>query len=367
MRVLHVFAELKYSGAEIMYVAAAKSFQARGCELYAVNTLYKLGDYAPVFEKAGFKVYHWPYVNPNFFEKQKYYRNVIAFVKENKIDVIHVHRPDLKLGMAFCAWSCSIKSIWTIHNVFPTRWFSYPYHLWLRWCSKIVFHQIHQSISDSVYEREKYFFHNNTVLIYNWYNKEKIYPDIHNEKYELRKKLGLSSNSLVIISIGGCSGIKRHCDILYAIKELKSSYTNVSYLHLGEGNATKSEMELASALEISDNVRFLGNQDDVRNFLISSDIYVMTSKFEGISLTTIEAMACGIPCILYDVPGLRDFNINQECAMLIKEDPKELADSIVKLSENTAKRNSLTNSAIQFVKSNYDTELNSMKIYGLYT
>lgn len=68
------------------------------------------------------------------------------------------------------------------------------------------------------------------------------------------------------------------------------------------------EIELAAGLGVRNNVRFCGNRKEVRMFLVAADIYVMTSKYEGISITTIEAMACGVPAILYDVAGLCDFN-----------------------------------------------------------
>lgn len=57
----------------------------------------------------------------------------------------------------------------------------------------------------------------------------------------------------------------------------------------------------------------------------------MPSKHEGIPITTIEAMACLTPSILYNVPGLRDFNKNKECSKVIEEDYNALAKTIVEL------------------------------------
>lgn len=61
MKVIHYLHELKFSGAEIMYVDAAPVFQKLGCELSVVNTANHLGEYASFFEKAGYKVFHRPY------------------------------------------------------------------------------------------------------------------------------------------------------------------------------------------------------------------------------------------------------------------------------------------------------------------
>ncbi len=57
MKVLHILNELKFSGAEIMYVDAAPIFQRLGCDLSIVNTSKHLGVYTPFFEKAGYKVF----------------------------------------------------------------------------------------------------------------------------------------------------------------------------------------------------------------------------------------------------------------------------------------------------------------------
>lgn len=64
MKVIHFLYELKFSGAEIMYVDAAPIFQKFGCELTVVNTAPQLGEYASSFvsiiSKAHFK--HWLHV-----------------------------------------------------------------------------------------------------------------------------------------------------------------------------------------------------------------------------------------------------------------------------------------------------------------
>ena len=91
-----------------------------------------------------------------------------------------------------------------------------------------------------------------------------------------------------------------------------------------------------------------GNQKEVRKFLIVSDVYLMTSHYEGISLTTIEALACKIPAILYDVPGLRDFNKEQLCSLLIPEQATEIVKAIKKLRTNSGEKEMI-------IKNGYET------------
>lgn len=365
MKVIHYLYELKFSGAEIMYVDAAPIFQKLGCDLSVVNTASKLGEYSSHFEKAGYKVLFRPYPK-GYLKRWKYYIDTIKFLKKEKYDVVHIHSSALKWGISYCAWIAGCKSVYTFHNVFRSHWYSYPWHWWLRWSAKHIFGCTFQTISDSVYENEKNYYHNNTIKIYNWYGCARFYPAIPNEKYKVRESLNIPKDSLVIISIGGCSPIKRHTDIIKSLPEIIKVFPNMIYLHLGEGVSLNEEKSLVKELNLENNVRFCGNQSDVRKYLIASDIYVMSSKHEGISITTIEAMGTMIPSILYNVPGLRDFNKEKECSELIMEDYHILAKTIIELYRNKERQKYLIHNAKKFVDQNFYMEINVKRIFELY-
>ena len=191
-------------------------------------------------------------------------------------------------------------------------------------------------------------------------------PHRLSEKREKREQLGITDDSIVLISVGGCSHVKRHEDIIKILPELISEYPNTVYLHLGEGATTEQEKNLAKKLNVENNIRFLGNQKNVRDFLIASDFYLMTSRFEGISITTIEALACKVPAILYNVDGLRDFNSEMQCTILVNENPKELLEAIKSLISDDALRNTITDNGFKFVTSKFYLPTNVRQIYELY-
>lgn len=368
MKVLHIFHELKFSGAEIMYVDAAPLFRKKGCSLTAMATAKELGNYASNFKKNGYSILHMPIPPLNkYLSRIYYYKNIIALFNLNKYDTIHIHSLTAMWGFALCAWLCKIKSVYTFHNVFPTSFYSYPYHLLLRFSAKYIFNCCFQTISDSVFENEKKLYLNNTIKIYNWYNDNRFYPCIDdNEKYKFREELNIEKSALVLISIGGCSGIKRHSDILKALPFILDKIPNTIYLHLGKGETECEEKKLAKSLGISESVIFCNNQQDVRKYLISSDIYLMTSKFEGIPITTIEAMACGIPTILYDVPGLRDFNNELNSSILIKEDIRLLSKCILTLVDDKILKRTIVNNAFITVEKKFRLKVNANQIFNIY-
>jgi glycosyltransferase involved in cell wall biosynthesis len=367
MKILHVLHELKYSGAEIMYCDAAPLFQEKGYELTAMATAKEVGEYALNLENAGYSIMHYE-LPPlkNIFNRILYYYSIIKLLNNKKFEVVHIHSSKAMWGFALCSRIVKIKSVYTYHNVFPSNFYSYPYHVFLRWSAKHLLNCSFQTISDSVYDHEKNFYFNKTTKIYNWYSNKRYFPGTVEEKNSVRKELGININTLVLISVGGCSDVKRHSDILKALPIILEKRPDTVYLHLGKGISEFDEIKLSKSLGINENVIFCNNQKDVRKFLTASDIYIMPSKFEGISITTIEAMACGIPSILYDVPGLRDFNKNGENSILIPEDYQLLARNVLSLIVDIKKANTISSNALTFVNNQFDMKTNVENIFKIY-
>lgn len=368
MKILHIFYELKFSGAEIMYVDAAPLFLDRGCELTVMATASNLGEYAPYFRQAGYEVVHYPYPRGwNLWKRIRYYRRLIHFLERGNFDVVHIHVNAFMWTLAFCAWLAGKRPVYTFHNVYPSHYYSYLYHVLQRWSAKNIFGCKFQSISDSVYGHELTYYHNKTKKVYNWYGANRFLPPHDGERNRIREELDIPMDALVLISIGGCSEVKRHSEIIKALPYIIKDKPSVIYLHLGEGHTETEEKELAAELEVDTYIRFYGNQTDVRKFLVASDIYLMTSKFEGISITTIEAMACGIPAILYDVAGLRDFNKTGDNSCLIPEDHRVLAEKVIELYSTPEVSDRLCASARELVDNTYHMEKNIPEIFNLYT
>jgi len=367
MKVLHLFNEINYSGAELMYANAALIFQTNRVEMLAISTGINRGNFAEVFEQKNIKTYHWPINSQanSLFKKIKYYTKFYKFIKEQKIDVLHIHRNDLYIA-AYCSWLAGIRTIKTMHNVFKNRIITYPHGFIQRLIARKLLKVTFQTIGQSVYENELNYYHNPSVRINNWFDPNRFYPiKSDNEKQELRQKLNIKSDAFIIISVGGCSEIKNHSDIIHALAQLEKK-SDCLYLHLGTGKIEENEKNLALELGIQNRIQFLGNQNKVRDFLIASDVYIMTSKFEGLSIAGIEAMACGLPSILYNSPGLRDLINKDDNGFLIEPDYQILAEKIIEFQKNPELNRKKGQSAVEFVNKYFSMESNVLKIIKLY-
>jgi glycosyltransferase involved in cell wall biosynthesis len=366
MRIIHIFYELKYSGAEIMYVEAAPIFQDKGCELIAIATAKNIGEFAPFFENVGYEVIHLKI--PDLFMRPiqfiRYFIDFYFFLLKEKADVVHIHVHRRYWWYALCSKVAGVRVIRTVHNIFvPSRkvyWIKYWFE---RWTARNFFGVVFQSIGDSV-QRNELKYSNKSIKVYNWHSPS-FYPAIEDEKYVIRKRLKIDSDQFVIISVGGCSKIKNHHDIIRSMAVFPKEM-NILYIHLGSGKTEQEELNLAKELNVLDRIRFEGNKNNVRDYLISSDVFVMSSDFEGLGNSTIEAMACGIPVIVYSNPGVYDVVQNEQTGFVVSPEFHSISETVTYLSLNNSKAIEIGQNAIRHSKENFSMSKNASKIFDLY-
>lgn len=364
-RVLHILYELKYSGAEIMLANAAKLMSKQGIEQFAFSTGPNMGEFEEVFTRHEIRCFHKPIqYGYNPLKLWRYCRDTLRFINEHKIDVLHIHRADLYL-LTFLAWWANIRCIKTQHNTFRNRWFTHPYAIMQRWIARRLFRTVFHTIGESVESNERNYYRNPSVRINNWYDDAKFYPATDQERLQARAALSLDPQAFVLVSTGGCSHVKNHHDIFRALSLLQGKI-KCTYLHLGKGQTEQEEEELARHLGLENQVHFLGNRQNVRDYLIAADLFVMTSRFEGLSIASIEAMGCKLPSILYDAPGLRDLIHDDDNGFLIPQDHVILAEKVGFLSMNPNQASAFGEKALEYVKANFSMQTNASKVATLY-
>lgn len=106
------------------------------------------------------------------------------------------------------------------------------------------------------------------------------------------------------------------------------------------GNGDPSAMkELAEELGILHQITFVGPVTNVADYLLSSSMFILPSRDEGLSNALLEAMAYGVPCIATNISGSQDLIRDKENGVLVpREDPDTLGDAIAYLLEKPAER-----------------------------
>lgn len=126
--------------------------------------------------------------------------------------------------------------------------------------------------------------------------------------------------------------IKRVDVFLRSIWHVKLSVPDVTATIVGDGALRQELEQLATRLELKDTVHFAGYQKDVGSWLRRAKVFVLTSDSEGLPLSTMEAMMCGLPVVASAVGDLADLVNDGVNGYLINERTAEnFATRIVEL------------------------------------
>ena len=120
---------------------------------------------------------------------------------------------------------------------------------------------------------------------------------------DIRRELGLPGDVPLIGTVGRLSEEKDHATLLRAFRTVLDHGIAAKLLIAGGGAMEEPLKNLARELAVDAHVHFLGFRRDVPAVLQGCDLYVQSSRMEGVSLTLIEAMAAGLPVVATRVGG----------------------------------------------------------------
>ena len=124
----------------------------------------------------------------------------------------------------------------------------------------------------------------------------------------VRTKYGIPKDAKVIIKTAAFRPEKNHIAAVDAFKLLlKNDINNTYLLFVGDGDLKVKVQDYVKNLNLSNKVIFAGNQIDVRPFYWASDVFTLTSNgVETFSISALEALACGLPCVLTNIGGANE-------------------------------------------------------------
>jgi glycosyltransferase involved in cell wall biosynthesis len=221
------------------------------------------------------------------------------------IDVVHLHVERANFWLGAIARARGIGVVYTSHANFPfTGTLRVERVLQRALGSKMGIRYTSDGASVALNEATRFF--NKTTVFSAWCDLGHFCPPTTAERLEARRRLGIDTE-FVIVSVGNCAEVKNHQLLLRALSECDDS--DYVYLHAGDhsGATGACEVELSRTLGLAERVRFLGQVDDVCALLHAADLFVTPSLSEGLSIASVEALGCGLPLLLTDVPGLSDF------------------------------------------------------------
>ena len=353
MKILHVITSLSTGGAEHLMVDLLPRLRDLGNEVEIAVFCSKKTSFYHQLEAAGIKIH-------GFSETEGVYsyKHISRLKKLMKdFDVVHTHNTACQMFAALGKTKRNIL-ITTEHSTSTRRRNYRIFHLIDRWMYK-QYDKIICIAEPSEKSLRKY--------IGESYPITTILNGIDVSRFASAKAIDLGIPDCKIITM--VAGFRYEKDQPTVIRSL----THLpEYYHLalvGDGDK-RSELEsLILELDLKERVHLLGVRNDVSNILKSSDVIVMSSHREGLSLSNVEGMSSGKPFVASDVEGLRE--VTEGYGVLFPHgDDKSLADVIFQLTTDESYRNKVVESCLERAKQ-YDISVmaeNYNKCYiDLYT
>ena len=318
MKILYVITSLLMGGAEKLVADMIPRLAADG---YTVDLAVFNGEETPLMQKLRteaptiriYKLGHG-YYNPLYIFK------LVKIMRH--YDIVHTHNSSPQLFVAIASVLCSVKLCSTEHTTSNRKrswkWYA-PIESWMygRYdhvicISKIAEQKLREYMGGRWLNRKSKNYNRISTI-----NNGVDVKAIHDAQPD-NELLQMKGSRVAVLMVAGFRVAKDQDTVVNALNRL---------------DRERYEVWLAGVGVRMDRVRFLGLRTDVPNVLKSADIILMSSHWEGLSLSNIEGMSAGKPFIASDVDGLRE--VTSGAGILFQESNSvQLADIISRLTDD---------------------------------
>lgn len=314
-RVLHIATRLAVGGAQknTLDVCRWLPRDRYEVEVLAGPEVDSDGDLQPEFAAAGIKVHILPglHRDENLASDLTALWRMVGVIRRGRYDIVHTHMAKAGVIGRLAAGFAHVPVI--LHTVH-----GWPWHNFLDRKTKdryVDFERRAARRSDRIIvtserDRGKGLAHhvaapNKYELIRAGIDLELFDPARH-DRAAARRELGLPDKAPVVVTVAALTEQKNPLEGLEVIAGARNSFPDLHYLVVGDGPLRAACEAKAAALGMASFVHFLGLTDRVPSALAAADVFLLTSRWEGLPRTLLEAMAMGKAVVATQVDGVLD-------------------------------------------------------------
>jgi glycosyltransferase involved in cell wall biosynthesis len=362
IKLLHLCASLTVGGAERLMLGLAersdpRRFEAHVCSLSVVrgNAL------RPEFERLGLPL---SVLGFRKFYDLRAVRAVAQYVRQHQIDIIHTHLITADVVGRVAGRLVGRPVVSTLQNEPQDFNRERLDRRWLEWITARYLTTRLVTVSPRVRD----------MFVREWRIPERRISTICNavamEPY-LALPEGVTARDAgagpVITTVGRLSPQKAQHLLLEAAVSVLRQRPEVRFMIVGQGRLEQPLKAQAQALGIADVVTFVGLRRDIPAVLAQTDIFVLSSLWEGLPLTAIEAMAAARPIVLTDVGGNRDLVESGTHGLIVPPgNVPALAEALLTLLNDPARRTAMGQAARARVRHDFSIDTITRQYEALY-
>ncbi len=305
MKILYCITSSSWGGAQLHVLELCQDQVNRGNEV-----VFVVGNEGPLLDKVRripqvktivLKTLHREISPLNDIKAIFELRNII---KKEKPDIVHLHSSKAGTIGRLANIGLKSKAVFTVHGWAFTDGISSKRKKGIfRLIEKLVapFSDLIICVSEYDYKigmRDRVINHRNAVVIHNGV------PSPQNFNVFER----IVHNPVKLVMTARFSPQKDQETLINAVSKLNKD--DYKLIFVGDGETLDANKALVKELQLQDNIDFVGFKKDVTPYLKNSDIYILSTKYEGLPISIIEAMSYGLPIIATNVGGNSELVIN---------------------------------------------------------
>ena len=292
-----------------------------------------------------------------------YLFRLIKIIRKERIDIIQSHLFGSNVYCCLAGWLSHTPVITTFHGAVDfsgERFLQAKFRIINTIAKAIVV--VSENLKSQLLEKVS-LNPGKLKVIYNGIDTNKFQPDKNDS---LRKELALTASDVIVGSIGNIRRPKAYEILLRAAAIVVEQSPNIKFVIVGENKNTLYDelIKLRGELKLENNVFFLGFRANVPEIMNGFDLFLLSSRTEGFSISTIEAMACGIPVTATKSGGPQEIITNKQDGMLVEVDSStQIAAAILGFVKDPQLQSQLKTNALDTVKTRFaiDAMLNKYK------
>lgn len=362
--VLHVIYSFTTGGAEEVIVNYARAYDKSNYNFYVC--IITDGDHMiDKLKKTGVTVFVLKKTKRMDLKTLKEIRSII---KTNKIDILHMHNPPAQNYALIPSLFSSIKiRLRTEHNIFYknrvmkfyglVNYFLTIFQDVVIACSK----KVHDSqINDYKLPKSK------VTTIENGIDGS-VFETTVSDDY-LEKEFAIKRKKYLSITVGNLIEQKGHAFLIEAAEKIVKERQDILFLIVGDGKLREKLAAMIKEKGLEEYVCLTGKRPDIPELLSMSDIFLLSSLWEGLPIVLLEAMAAKTAIIATDVGGNAEVVKDGQTGMLIPAtNAPIMAEKVLQLIDNIELKNQLSENAYHLFLEKYSVSTMMQKTEDLYT
>lgn len=344
MNILQILPQLNFGGVETGTIDLAKRLTRLGHKCVIISGG---GRQKELLSKFGIIHYEPPVHKKSPLSIMYSIKKVREIIREERIDLVHSRSRVPAIIGGIASYKEEVPFVTTCHGYYSKHIFSYP----MTWGKSVIV--ISNSIGRHMVDDFRLPIDRMRL----------IFRGVDLEQFSFKEPSIKTKQSFTIGMIGRITPLKGHRFFIRSLVMVLRVMPDIKVLIVGDAPQSKKRFKeelksLVTRLELDRNVEFIGETDDVSEIMSRLDLLVLaTTQQEGFGRVIIEAFASGVAVVATSVGGVLDIITSGKNGILVPpEDPKAMAEAILKILKNDKLRFSLIREARKTVQTKFSLD-----------